>query len=166
MTIGNVTLQDLPISKIVFGEVDVPRRTLLDRLFRLRGTSSSELDVLVDDTSLFLEFNRGGSARPFVCHLGWGRCEYVEELVDELLLRRPASLPNDRRPLFGCHVCGDLWCGVVSVIIERSDRWMFWRDFAIQTPADASPNLMEFRHLGPFRFATDDYEATILSALS
>lgn len=156
---------ELPLSTITLGCVAVERRTLIQRLLGRRGVSRPALDILVDGSSLHAEFNRHTAAHsPYVCPLGWPSCAYVKELRDELLLRRAASLPDDRRPLFGCWQCSDPWCGVISVVVEQCSKWTYWRDFGAQAPSAASVRLDEFEDIGPFRFATRDYEAALLSS--
>ncbi len=155
-------LQSLPMSKMAFARASRRQRGLLDRIFRLPGERQYCLDILIDGKSVHSAINGTRNSYDLVCHLGWGDCDYRDELIDELLLRRPAALPDGRRRLFGCHMCDDLWCGTVSVVIENRESWVIWRDFAYQTPGDESPSLEEFRDLGPFKFDASDYEAVLL----
>jgi hypothetical protein len=49
-------------------------------------------------------------------------------LVGEL----PAPLPDGRVPLYICAECGDLGCGGITAVIERSADTVVWRDFGYQ----------------------------------
>lgn len=156
-------LKALPTSRIVFSLRTIWRRGLFDRIFRTPGFAEDCLDVVVDGISLHKELNRNAKGNDLVFKLDEGPCEPNDELIDEWLLRSPASLPNDRRPLFGCHVCWDLWCGTYSIKVERTSSWVVWSDFAFQTPGIKSPSLHEYADLGPFKFDAEEYEDTLLN---
>lgn len=156
-------LESLPTSQITFGVGKWYERGLVDRVFRKPGKAYDALDVLVDGKSLHEAINGAFKAATLIALLEQAPSEFRNDVVDELLLRRSARLPGDRRPLFGCAMCGDLWCGSVSIVIERFDRWITWRDFAFQMPKDDAPALEQFRDLGPFKFDAAEYERTLLS---
>ena len=156
-------LEALPTSRIVFSLTTTRRRNISDWIFKRPGSAQDWLDVVVDGISLHKELNRNEKDQDLVFPLGWNSYELDKELVDEWLLRSPASLPDDRRPLFGCQVCWGLWCGTYSIKIERTASWVIWRDFAAQSPHIKSPSLDEYADLGPFKFDAEEYEATLLN---
>ena len=156
-------LNTLPTSKIVFSLTTTWRRNIFDRIFKWSGWAEDRLDVVVDGISLHSELNRNEKGNDMIFPLSWGPCQPNDELIDVLLLRKPASLPNDRRPLFGCDVCWDLWCGTYSLKIERIGSRIIWRDFAYQHPGIKSPSLQEYADLGPFKFDAEEYEKTFLN---
>ncbi len=155
-------LKALPTSKIVFSLTTTRRRNIIDWIFKRPGSAHDWLDVVLDGISLHKELNRNAEGKDMIFPLSWGPCEPNDELIDEWLLRSPASLPNDRRPLFGCHVCWDLWCGTYSIKVERTSSWVVWSDFAYQDPGIKSPLLDEYADLGPFKFDAEEYEDTLL----
>lgn len=156
-------LKALPTSRIVFSLATTRRRNIIDWIFKRPGSAQDWLDVVVDGISLHKELNRNEKGKDLVFPLGWNPYELDNELIDEWLLRSPASLPNDRRPLFGCQVCWGLWCGTYSIKIERTASWVIWRDFASQSPDIKSPSLDEYADLGPFKFDAEEYEDTLLN---
>jgi hypothetical protein len=161
-------LEKLPISTVTFAlaaRVNGDTLFWLEKLGKRPGREIYEcLDIVVDGISLHQKINGTKNNYDMNSHIGWDSYPDRNKLIDELLLKLPASLPGNRRPLFGCHACDDLWCGNISIFIEQKDSWTFWRDFALQTPYIKSPDLEEFRDLGPFKFDTATYVETILNA--
>lgn len=96
------------------------------------------------------------------------------DAVDELLGRRgpPADqawIGEGRVAVAVCARCGDLGCGAVTVLVDRSDaegrgglvRWLDFRFDDGMSPPDEMPDLSA---VGPFEFAAAEYAATLTTA--
>ena len=68
--------------------------------------------------------------------LGWFAPAENAKAIDRLLLQAPADLLNNRRSLYVCPECGELDCGAVTAVIERSGDEIIWRDFGLQNTFD------------------------------
>ena len=82
-----------------------------------------------------------------------------------LLLEEPADLPDNRRTLYICPECGDIGCGVVSLVIERVDKKIIWRDFGYENNYEGVVRVEGFEEIGPFAFDPDEYEKVIRQAV-
>lgn len=90
--------------------------------------------------------------------------ESLRSRGDDVIAVAPADLGLDalhdgRVPLFVCPECGDLGCGAVTVIVERTADEVVWRDFGWQTDYDPEVSRESYAGLGPFRFARAQYDA-------
>ncbi|MFF4597668.1 hypothetical protein [Amycolatopsis sp. NPDC001319] len=90
--------------------------------------------------------------------------ESLRSRGDDVIAVAPAdlgldALPDGRVPLFVCPECGDLGCGAVTVIVERTADEVVWRDFGWQTDYDPEVSRESYAGLGPFRFARAQYDA-------
>ena len=57
-----------------------------------------------------------------------------------------------------CAECGDLGCGAITALVERTLDGFVWRDFAFQHNDDASITDAEsYRAVGPFVFNKTEY---------
>lgn len=115
----------------------------------------------------FLDFIVGGEslwryAGDTMSVLVWFQQEYDREPVMRLLLKAEPDLPDGRQTLYICPECGDLGCGALTVIVERTPDAMVWRDFGWQRDYEGSLELIE--GLGPFRFQKQDYFQVITLA--
>lgn len=96
--------------------------------------------------------------------LGWFVPEENAKAVRRLLLKEPADLPNDRRTLYVCPECGDLGCGVVSLVVERAGDRIIWRDFGYENGYEGMIHAEGFEGVGPFTFGRAGYEEAIRQA--
>ena len=120
-------------------------------------------DLVVDGQPLSGVAGRRGD---LVSVLGWGTHASQDSVVARLLGDAPAPLPDGRQPLYVCAECGDVECGALTVVIEKSGNEIVWRDFDYETGMDIDPPDLDrpaFADVGPFRFARADYEAAIRS---
>ena len=87
--------------------------------------------------------------------------DHAENMIDELKGLRPVkyALHDGRCPLYRCH-CGDIDCGVVSCIIERTGNIVTWRDIRFEDNDEDAPieNTTVIAHL---EFSTDNYDSII-----
>ena len=97
--------------------------------------------------------------------LGWLGQPSHEQAVGRLLRKESADLPGDRRSLYVCPECAELGCGAVSVVIERSEGKIVWRDFGYQNNYMPDVDLENYQDVGPFEFDLSDYYQVISSAL-
>jgi hypothetical protein len=95
----------------------------------------------------------------------------VSEDVWVLLGERPSELPNGRALIYVCSECGDLQCGAVSMVLERTETQVTWRDFGWevgQAEADAANDQSDDDNsdergfdAGPFVFDVVQYDAEL-----
>lgn len=121
-------------------------------------TQRDFLDFVVDNQSLSEKI--GGD---LVSCLGWFVPEQNAKAVNQIMLKADSDLPDNRFPLYVCAECGDISCGAVTVVIERIDDKIVWRNFAFQNDYDEQLNPME--DLGEFVFDRAQYRNVLRSAL-
>jgi hypothetical protein len=103
-----------------------------------------------------------------ISRLGWGSRAYQDDAVAHLLLSVAPDYPWDggRTALYVCPEDGDLHCGAITLVIERHDEEIVWRDFGYETGLDIDPPELDqtgLVELGPYRFAWAQYESAIRS---
>lgn len=91
--------------------------------------------------------------------------EERQQYVDRLLLREPAEWPDNRRLLYGCPECSDIYCGAVTALVEETGDGFIWRDFALENNID-EPEFAKLHELGPFTFAKKQYKEILEEAIS
>lgn len=123
-------------------------------------TERTFLDFIVDGKSLWERFDTD-----FISCLGWLPAEYNEEAIARLLRKEGADFPDDRRSLYICPECADLGCGAISVVIEKSDGQIVWRDFGFQNNYNEEVDFDDFEELGSFSFDATEYYLAINSAI-
>ncbi len=77
-----------------------------------------------------------------------------------LLGEEPSELADGRVPLYVCPACGDLGCGVVSALVERSTSHVVWREFGWDVGWDDGEEEIRFTG-GPFVFDRQQYDAEL-----
>lgn len=124
-------------------------------------TEHRHLDFLVDGVSLYDQLRIGDQVTPLGCWLPDAEREYIQKLL----------AASGRVPLYVCAECGDLGCGAITALVERTSDGFVWRDFAFENNYDASITDAEsYRAVGPFVFNKTEYwrvlseRATTLSA--
>lgn len=61
-------------------------------------------------------------------------------------------------PIYVSGECGDLGCGAITAIVERTPDGFVWRDFAYENDYDAGMTDVEsYRGVGPFHFDRAEY---------
>jgi hypothetical protein len=93
--------------------------------------------------------------------LGWFVPKENAKAARRLLLKEPADLPNNRRTLYVCPECGDIGCGVVSLVVERAGDKIIWRDFGYENNYEGIIHAEGFAGVGPFRFDRAEYEEAL-----
>lgn len=121
-------------------------------------TQRDFLDFIVDGQSL------SAVVGDQISCLGWFVPEENIKAMRRLLLEEPADLPANRRALYVCPECGDIGCGVVSLVIERVDKKIIWRDFGYEN-YEGVVRVEGFEEIGPFAFDADEYEKVIKQAI-
>jgi hypothetical protein len=86
--------------------------------------------------------------------------------VHRLLLREQADLPDKRRSLFICSECGDLGCGAITVVVEKHDGAIVWKNFGYENNYEKEVLLDEYRSIGPFTFNAMEYERVLLVGIT
>lgn len=121
-------------------------------------TQRDFLDFVVDGESLF---ERIGDDK--ITPLSWFIAEQNTKVVNKLLLKENSELPGNRYPIYVCAECGDLSCGAMTVVIERKDNKIIWRDFGYQN--DYEEEIYPVRHSNTYVFDEEQYRNTLKSAL-
>jgi hypothetical protein len=115
------------------------------------------LDYIVDGESLY-ERNR----LDLISCLGW-LVPDEDELAAQRLLLIGAPDVEDRVSIYLCPECGDVYCGALTAIIERSGDEVVWRDIA-HSRFDWLAERWEHEalpHFGELRFDAGDYLTAI-----
>ena len=64
-------------------------------------------------------------------------------------------------PLYVCAECGDLGCGSMTAIIDRTPDAVTWRDFGYQNDYEKFEKTEVFDGVGPFIFDRAAYDAVL-----
>lgn len=84
------------------------------------------------------------------------RPKAVVDYLDRLLGVLPGDYDDGRVSLLVCAVCGDLWCGAVSMELALSPQTVTWQKIGWQgDPEDVEPQLLTDES---FTFDRDEYE--------
>jgi hypothetical protein len=127
--------------------------SILELRWRIRSggggrTERRYLDFVVDGTSLYDRLGVGDHVTPLGC---WP-VETERERIQQLLSA------SGRVALYVCAECGDLGCGAVTALVERTTDGFVWRDFAFENNYDASmTDADSYRAIGPFVFDKTKY---------
>jgi hypothetical protein len=70
-----------------------------------------------------------------------------------------------RTALYVCPENGDLYCGAITLVIERQGDEIVWQDFGYETGLDTDPPELDrmLSDLGPYRFVRPQYESVMRS---
>ena len=124
-------------------------------------TERKYLDFVVDDESLHDQLRVGDQVTALGCWPPASERKHIQQLLSA----------SGRIPPYVCAECGDLGCGAITVLVERTLDGFVWRDFAFENKYDASMTDAEsYRAVGPFVFNNREYwqvlneRATSLSA--
>jgi hypothetical protein len=130
------------------------------------GATKSERhfwDFVVNGKSLWEELGKRHDMVSVFCE------EYAKETsvnaAARLLLQQKADMPNDRRSLFVCSECGDLWCGAITAIVEKQGKSVVWKAFGYENTYEEDVRLDDYSKVGPFTFDAAAYEHTLLEAM-
>jgi hypothetical protein len=86
---------------------------------------------------------------------------FPEEDSGRLIGHAAPPLPDGRVPLYICAECGDLGCGAVTAVIDRTDDKVVWRDFGYQNDYEVFDEADVFERVGPFAFDRADYDTVL-----
>ena len=121
-------------------------------------TQRDFLDFVIDGQSL------SAVVGDQISCLGWFVPEENAKAARRLLLEEPADLPENRRTLYVCPECGDIACGAVSLVVERVENKIIWRDFGYEN-YEGVVRGEGFEGVGPFVFDRSEYEKVIKQAI-
>jgi hypothetical protein len=111
-------------------------------------TERRYLDFVVDGKSLYDRLGVGDQVTPLGCWPFETEREHIQQLLSA----------SGRVPLYVCAECGDLGCGAITALVERTPDGFVWRDFAFENNYDASITDAEsYRAVGPFVFNKTEY---------
>ncbi|WP_123914223.1 hypothetical protein [Georgenia muralis] len=78
-----------------------------------------------------------------------------------LLGDRPSELPDGRAAIYVCAQCGDIGCGAISAVIERTATTVVWRDFRWDDGLQYEEHDNTAITGGPFVFDPEEYDAEL-----
>ncbi len=110
------------------------------------------VDVVVDDRPLHSVINPGD----FIGCIGWLPAKAEASLVRQLLMKEPSELGESRCQLYMCPECGDIGCGAVTVVVEKTSDAFTWSQFRFENNYDEGMTT-PFESVGPYQFAKHDY---------
>jgi hypothetical protein len=125
------------------------------------------LDFIVDGESLGVKLASilGGANLPAdrvpVLVLDWP-IGFPAEDYGRLAGELPASLPDGRVPLYICPECGDLGCGGVTAVVERTADTVVWREFGYQNDYEPFDQDEVLKDVGPFVSELKAYQDVLL----
>lgn len=135
------------------------------------GPSASGLDYFIDGRPLAPQI----AATTWKTIFGpWEGTSSPSELLSALVLERPSGLPSGRVQLYACEFCADLWCGSITVDIQRVNDRIVWSRFGYEYPnyvEDADGGIVSEFILEPlegpagFVFSEDAYRRALSAAL-
>jgi hypothetical protein len=127
--------------------------SILQLLWRVRAggggrTERRFLDFVVDGESLCDQLRVGDHVTALGCWPPDSEREHIQQLLSA----------SGRVPLYVCAECGDLRCGAITALVERTPEGFVWRDFAFENGSDATMTDMDsYRAIGPFVFHKTEY---------
>jgi hypothetical protein len=128
--------------------------------FGSRKTRREYLDFVIDGKSLFDTLGEND-------RVGFMADWPNPHSVDELLPEGPSELPPEvrdaqRRLLYTCPECGDVYCGAMTAVVVGDDDRIVWKQFANLywdwfEDRGAVFETEQFEHIGPFYFDRRQY---------
>lgn len=111
-------------------------------------TERRYLDFVVDGTSLYERLRVGDHVTPLGCWPVETEREHIQQLLSA----------SGRVPLSLCAECGDLGCGAITALVERTPDGFVWRDFAFENNYDTTMTDTEsYCAVGPYVFSKAEY---------
>jgi hypothetical protein len=87
---------------------------------------------------------------------------FARQNARQMLLMEASDFRSGRVALYVCALCGDPYCGALTVRIEKTDDGILWHDFGWEDPDGEYFSPTEYsRHTGPFLFDAEDYRITL-----
>jgi hypothetical protein len=130
------------------------------------GGSKSErhfLDFVVDGQSLWHTLGKRHDTVSVLC------AEFIPDetskSVGHLLLKERTYPSNGRCSLFVCAECGDLGCGAITVLVERTAGTFIWKAFGYENTYEQI-RLDDYDSFGPYTFDAANYERILTHGLS
>lgn len=122
-------------------------------------TQRDSADFLVDGESLLARLVKmhGGHGDFMGCFVR-GFSEDNAQALNELLFEVDARSGQRRVAIYICPECGDIECGIFSVMVELRADEVIWSKFAYEN-GDDEPSV--FEEIGPFKFALLQYEKAV-----
>ena len=106
------------------------------------------------------EANEGDVVGDTIPVLWHGQRFGVPEEVGVLLGERPPTVEGGRVPIYVCPVCGDIDCGAVTAVIERTPATVTWRDLRWTDAGRDDEEPIRFGG-GPFVFDAAQHDAEL-----
>lgn len=102
----------------------------------------------MDGESLYDQLRVGDQVTALGCWPPDSEREHIQQLLSA----------SGRVPLYVCAECGDLGCGAITALVERTPDGFVWRDFAFENNYDGTMTDMDsYRAIGPFMFNKTEY---------
>ncbi|MGC5328286.1 oxidoreductase [Brevibacillus sp. SYSU BS000544] len=117
-------------------------------------------DIIIDEKSLFEEFKKYDLISTLGCFVD----DFKKHSVERLLLESPSELENNRQQIYICPLCGDIYCGAITCLIDRDGEVVVWRDFRFENGDIESSYVL--KNSKTYRFLWTEYEPVIRSTLN
>lgn len=121
-------------------------------------TERNFFDYVIDNEPLSEKFG------DYVSGLGCFLPGTSEKVVTRLLLKEESDFSNNRRSLYVCPECGDLGCGAISILIQKSENKIIWKEFAYEN--NYSDDLSIYEFIEPFIFDWQEYQEKLTNLLT
>lgn len=131
--------------------------SILELRWRVRpsGDGRTErrfLDFVADGESLRDQLHDEDCVTPLGCWSADSEREHIQRLLSG----------SGRVPVYVCAECGDLACGAITALVERTADGFVWRDFAYQNNYDGTmTDTDSYRAVGPFLFNETQYRQVL-----
>jgi hypothetical protein len=125
-------------------------------------TRREYLDFVIDGKSLQDLLDPG----EMIGCLGWQSSTEEQVLIDQLLLKRPSPIGDDRVPIYICPECGQLDCGAVTVQIQKSKSGIVWSNLGFQKDNSVAVSFdRAYASIAGYTFDKSEYWTTFSTRL-
>lgn len=97
----------------------------------------------------------------FIPPLGWLKPEADQRFRQMLLLKQASDTSSGRVPLFVCAECADYGCGVLTVVVEKTEGQVVWHSFGMENNSKDEVQMLKPHHQHRLVFDKTRYWQTI-----
>lgn len=119
------------------------------------------LDFAFDSTPMYPRVFADGFDN--ITPIWLGDEKWCRTAVQRLLGESEPDAPDGRVSVYVCAECADLGCGSITVVIERSNDMVSWRDWGYQN--NYEEGFGRLAELPDVTFDADQYDSTLRAAL-
>jgi hypothetical protein len=119
------------------------------------------LDFAFDSTPMYPTVRANGVDNITPIWLDGG--EWCRTAIQRLLGEAAPDAPDGRVSVYVCAECADLGCGAITVLVERGDGTVAWRDWGYQNNYEQS--FVAIAGVRDVTFDAVQYDSTLRAAL-